>query len=150
MGFHDRVQDAGIAGFGQIRAQEDRQPHAVVGMRHLVDVFQLGAFHQQNAVRHCAAGFLLRQGMQQRRACGGWLQIGHAHMVLQIVARLRIGGQAIDVAVIEHLTRQPVVDQIVQCRIGCCDLHAPLAGLQIVRILTRGLGKAGFGQVART
>ena len=37
-------------------------------MRNLVDVFELGAFDQENAIGHGAAGFLLAQGMQKGRA----------------------------------------------------------------------------------
>lgn len=43
-----------------------------------------------------------------------------------------------------------MVDQVVQGRIGRGDLRATLPALQILRVVARGGGKAGFGQITRT
>ena len=52
--------------------------------------------------------------VQERGAGHLGLEVAHPHVVLQVIAGLRIGGQAVDVPVIEDLARQPVVDEIVE------------------------------------
>jgi hypothetical protein len=121
---HVFVEDVVIAGFIEVDLERHRQPHAVVGVRHLVDVFEFRAFGQQDPVRHGAAGFLLRQRVQEGFAHHAGLDEAHAHIVLQVVAGLRIGAQAIDVAVVEHLARQPVVDEVVEVRVRRFDAQA--------------------------
>src|SRR5690606_18385980 len=58
---HHFVQRRVVAGLVQVGLQAYRQPHAVVGVRHLVDVLQLRAFDQQDAVGHGAVVGLLGQ-----------------------------------------------------------------------------------------
>ena len=43
----------------RISFQTNWQPDAMICVRNLIDVFQLGAFYQQNTVRHSTACFLL-------------------------------------------------------------------------------------------
>ena len=133
---HRHFKQRVIAGFIQVGLQEDRQPHAMVGVWNLVDVFQLRPFDQQDAIRHRATGFLLRQRAQQGGTRRAWLQVGHAHVVLQQVAGLRIGGQAIDAAVVVDLPRKPVVGECVQPCVRRPDFDATTSRIQIAGIVT--------------
>ena len=145
VGVGDRhIEQGVITGLVEVGLQEHRQPDAVVGVRDLVDVLQLGTFDQQDAVRHRPRGLLLRERVQERRARDVGTQETHAHVVLQVIARLRIGGQAVDVAVIEDLPRQPVVGERVQPRIRRFDAQAARAGLDV-----RGAGAPGFAETVR-
>jgi hypothetical protein len=142
------VEDRAVTRFIEIGLQTHGQPDAVVGVRDLVDVFEFGAFEQQNPIRHGAVGFLLAQCMQEGGAGSGRLDEHHAHIVLQVVAGLRVGAEAIDVAVVIDLARQPRVDEVVQLGVGRGDLqHAVTLG-DVGGVVARGNGKAFFAQVA--
>ena len=88
---HLCLQNAVVVRLVQIRFQADGQPDAVIGMGHLVDEFQFGAFEKENPIGHGATGFLLPQGVQERGAGHGGLEITHSHVVLQVIAGLGIG-----------------------------------------------------------
>ena len=143
LAIRDRLpQDAVVVGFVQVGLQADRQPDAMVGVRDLVDVFQLGAFDQQDAIGHRAAGFLLAQGVQKGRARDLGLDVAHAHVVLEVIAGLRIGGQAVDIAVIEDLARQPVIHEVVELGVGRFDRQAALALGDVGGVFGCGAGEA--------
>ena len=141
------VQQRVVAGFIEVGLQADRQPHAMVGVRDLVDVFQLGAFDQQDAVGHGAAFLLLAQRMQESPARHRRADVAHAHVVLQIVAGLRVGAEPVDVGVVEHLARQPLVHEVVQGRVGRVDLDAATRLAHVIRVLALGIGKTRLAQI---
>ena len=74
MSFYDRlvtpaewkdrfVENLVIASLIEIRLQTDRQPNAMIGVGHLIDVLQFSVLMEEDAIWHGAPGFLLAQRM---------------------------------------------------------------------------------------
>ena len=142
---HLFIQQGPVVGFIEVGAQEQRQPDTLVGMRHLIDIFQLRIRMQQNPVRHFAALMLLRQRGQQSGSGHVRRQIRHAHMVLQVVSRLWICGQPVYIAMVINLAWQPLIDEVIQPAVRCTDLNSRCDGrlLRPVRLHCRGKAVGG-------
>ncbi|MNM83400.1 hypothetical protein D3C81_954600 [compost metagenome] len=111
---HLLLQNGVVSRFVQIRAQANWQPDAMVRMRNLVNVFQLGVRVQDNAVWHSAVRLLLAERRQERSPRHLRLEVTHAHVILQIIAGLRIGGQTVRLPVVINLPRQPAIDEQIE------------------------------------
>src|SRR5690554_3786145 len=101
----------------------------MIRMRHLVDVLELGLVVQQYAVGHSPAGFLLTERQQECPSGGVGLDIGKAHVTLQVVACLGVVAQAVNITVVEHLSRQPMFNEIIRrfTRVSICNTPRPWA-----------------------
>jgi len=77
-------------------------------------------------IKHGSAGLLLTEGLQEGCARVLWLDLRHAHRVLQVITCLRVSAEPLNVAVVIHPASQPVVYKVIQTGVRRADPNATI------------------------